>query len=143
MKRSSDDSGQIAPLLAVMLLGLLVMVGLVIDAGLLLTARRDLQGIADGAARAGAMAIDIARLRASGGREVSIDPGAAHSEAESYLSEIGYGGKVRITSSGEEVSVQLQEQRRTVLMGIAGIRYVEVRASSTARPKSGISEEES
>ena len=57
------ESGAVVPLVAVMLLGLLAMAALVIDGGLLFAERRDLQGMADGAARAGAMAIDEELLR--------------------------------------------------------------------------------
>ena len=60
-----------------MLLGLLAVAALVIDGGLLFAERRDLQGMADGAARAGAMAIDEELLRDDGA--VRLDPSAAQS----------------------------------------------------------------
>src|SRR5258708_9915730 len=61
--------------------------GLAIDGGLLLTARRQLQSVADGAARAGATRLDLDRLRASGGADVQLDQTLATQTAASYLDE--------------------------------------------------------
>src|SRR5437879_13924038 len=61
--------------------------GLAIDGGVLLTARRQLQSVADGAARAGATRLDLDRLRASGGADVQLDPPLATGAALAYLDE--------------------------------------------------------
>src|SRR5881392_3254512 len=61
--------------------------GLAIDGGVLLTARRQLQSVADGAARAGATRLDLDRLRASGGADVQLDQTLAAEAARSYLAE--------------------------------------------------------
>ena len=74
-----SESGAVVPLTAVMLLGLLAIAALVVDGGLLFAERRDLQGLADGAARAGAMAVDEDLLRETG--TVRLDPASAR-EAE-------------------------------------------------------------
>src|SRR3979411_3245854 len=61
--------------------------GLAIDGGLLLTSRRQLQSVADGAARAGATRLDLDRLRASGGAHVPLQPPLAPQAAAAYLDE--------------------------------------------------------
>src|SRR6267143_7050939 len=61
--------------------------GLAIDGGVLLTARRQLQSVADGAARAGATRLDLDRLRASGGADVQLDQTLATEAATSYIDE--------------------------------------------------------
>src|SRR5438128_10070246 len=61
--------------------------GLAIDGGVLLTARRQLQSVADGAARAGATRLDLDRLRASGGADVQLDQTLATDVAVAYLEE--------------------------------------------------------
>src|SRR5438105_9082132 len=61
--------------------------GLAVDGGLLLTARRQLQSVADGAARAGATRLDLDRLRASGGADVQLDQALATEVAMAYLDE--------------------------------------------------------
>ena len=136
--RPREDRGAVAPLVAVMLLGLLAMAALVIDGGLLFAERRDLQGMADGAARAGAMAIDEDLLRETGA--VRLDPAAAQAAAERYLETAGVEGTVQIDADTLSVTVDLQERRSTLMMGLLGVRTVDVAAHAVARPRVGIEE---
>ena len=132
------ERGAAAPLVAVMLLGLLALAALVIDGGLLFAERRDLQGLADGAARAGAMAIDEDLLRATGA--VRLDPTSARAAAERYLEAAGVAGTVQIDADTLSVTVDLQERRPTLMMGLLGMRTVDVAAHAVARPRFGIEE---
>src|SRR5438445_13105728 len=59
--------------------------GLAIDGGALVTTRRQLQSVADGAARAGATRVDASLLRSSGGSEVQLDHTLANPAAPTYL----------------------------------------------------------
>lgn len=136
--RIRDDSGQVAPLVAVCMLGLLAVAGLVIDGGVLFSARRDLQSVADGAARSGAMAVDEQTLRDSGGNRIYLDPGKAELAVTDYLNLVGFAGTAETTASIESVRVTLHENHRTVLLSMMGIRTIETRASSAAGPRSGI-----
>src|SRR5437763_12744173 len=61
--------------------------GLAIDGALLLSSRRELQSVADGAARAGATRLDMERLRVSGGSDVELDPVLATTAAHGYLQD--------------------------------------------------------
>src|SRR5260370_15350054 len=61
--------------------------GLAIDGGMLLASRRQLQSVADGAARAGATRLDLERLRASGGSDVQLDQRLAVQVATTYLQD--------------------------------------------------------
>src|SRR5437868_13316623 len=63
------------------------MAGLAIDGGVLLTSRRELQSLADGAARAGATRVDIDRLRGSRGADVQLDPLLARAAARADLED--------------------------------------------------------
>jgi hypothetical protein len=121
-----------------MLLGMLAMAALVIDGGLLFAERRDLQGLADGAARAGAMAIDEELLRETGA--VRLDPAAAQAAAERYLEAAGVEGTVQIDADTLSVTVDLQERRPTLMMGLLGVGTVDVAAYAVARPRVGIEE---
>ena len=132
------ERGAVAPLVAMMLLGLLALAALVIDGGLLFAERRDLQGLADGAARAGAMAVDEDVLRETGA--VRLDPAAAQAAAERYLETAGVEGTVRIDADTLSVTVDLQESRPTLMMGLLGVRTVDVAAHAIARPRVGIEE---
>jgi Flp pilus assembly protein TadG len=132
------ERGAVAPLVAMMLLGLLALAALVIDGGLLFAERRDLQGLADGAARAGAMAVDEDVLRETGA--VRLDPAAAQAAAERYLEAAGAEGMIRIDADTLSVTVDLQESRPTLMMGLLGVRTVDVAAHAVARPRVGIEE---
>jgi uncharacterized membrane protein len=132
------ERGAVAPLVAMMLLGLLALAALVIDGGLLFAERRDLQGLADGAARAGAMSVDEDVLRETGA--VRLDPAAAQAAAERYLETTGVDGTVQIDADTLSVTVDLQERRPTLMMGLLGVRTVDVAAHAVARPRVGIQE---
>jgi uncharacterized membrane protein len=121
-----------------MLLGLLAVAALVIDGGLLFAERRDLQANADGAARAGAMAIDEDLLRETGA--VRLDPQAGREAAVRYLEAAGVEGTIRIDTNMLSVTVDLEEQRPTLVMGLLGLRTVDVNAHAVARPRVGIEE---
>src|SRR6266511_5280727 len=106
--RLRDDSGSVAPLTAVMLLGLLAVMALVVDGGVLFAARRALQGLADGAARAGAMAVDIAKLRET--ELVHLDPQEAEQAVRQYLHAAGFNGTSTIHADILSVTVHRSEE---------------------------------
>lgn len=137
-RRLVDDSGQATPLILMFVLGIVAVAGLVIDGGFLFSSRLSLQSMADGAARAGAMAVDEALLRESAGAEVVLEPDAARAAADDYLMRSGFQGHVGVSASSTEVRVNLQMETRTLLLSIVGVRDVSVRAEATARPRSGI-----
>jgi hypothetical protein len=136
--RLSDDSGQVAPLVLVFLLGILAVAGLVIDGGVLFASRRSLQSIADGAARAGAMAVDEQLLRESGGEQVRLDPVAARARLDRYLEVSGFRGIVEATVDSEEVRVKLRRGIKPLLLSLVGVREISAEAGAAAHPSSGI-----
>jgi Flp pilus assembly protein TadG len=138
--RLRKESGAVVPLTAVMLLGLLAVAALVVDGGVLFAERRDLQGLADGAARSGAMAVDEELLRETGA--VRLDPAAARTAAGRYLVAGGFQGEVQIDADALSVTVDLEESQPTLMMGLLGVRAVSVTANAVARPRVGIEEAE-
>ena len=140
MRWSSKESGAVVPLTAMMLLGLVAVAALVVDGGVLFAERRDLQGLADGAARAGAMALDEELLRETG--DVRLDPAAARTAAVRYLAAGGFQGEVQIDADTLSVTVDLEESRPTLMMGLLAVRAVSVAAHALARPRVGIEEVE-
>jgi len=113
---------------------------LVVDGGVLFSARRDLQALADGAARAGAMAVDVQRLRET--ELVRLDPEEAEEAAQQYLDAAGFNGTSTIRADILSVTVHLSETRPTVMMGLLGVRSVRVEADAVARPRTGINRPE-
>lgn len=130
-----DESGQVLPMVTVMALGLLAMVGLVIDAGMMFAAKRDLQATADAAARAGATVINEDIYRSSGGHQVILDEGAAEQAALRRLEDAQL---VDVNASDEAVFVRVSRTQPLLLLGLVGVGPLHVEAHSTARPRTGI-----
>jgi uncharacterized membrane protein len=120
---------------AVMMAGLVSVVGLVTDGGLMFAQRRDLQNVADGAALAGAMQIDEDVYRASG--EVVLDQGTARQVASEYLADEGdLDYSVQVSPAGVEVSVS--RQASTSFLRLLGISGIDISATASASPRHGI-----
>lgn len=134
---ASDESGQALVLVAIFLLGLVAVAGLVADGGLVLVQRRDLQGDADAAAAAGAMQVDEALYRSSGGETVALDPGAA--EQAAIVTLIGEDGTdYAVRADATRVEVEVSRQATTAFLRVLGVTHVEISARSVAEPRFGI-----
>ena len=120
--------------------------GLAIDGGLLLDSRRDLQSIADGAARAGATRLDMDRLRASGGADVQLDPALAERAARMYLDQSLVKRahawvtppETQIQAGARRVHVYVHASIHTAFLRILFIDNVPVEASAFADVQFGI-----
>jgi len=133
---AADERGQALVLTAVFLLGLVAVAGLVADGGLVMAQRRDLQHVADAAAAAGAMQLDEATYRASGGATVVLDPSAAGSAAIAYL--MGETGTDHaVSADGSQVRVEVSRQATTAFLQVVGVTHVEIRAHAVAAPRTG------
>jgi uncharacterized membrane protein len=135
-ERRYQELGQVALIVAVTIVGLLGVTALVVDGGLLFAARRNLQSLADGSARAGAMSLDENGLRESGD-SLELDSSAAQQAATTYLNNSGFSGAVDVSVDSLSVQVRLSEVRPTLLLGLAGIRTIGTEASAVARPAIG------
>lgn len=132
-----DESGQAMVLFAIFMLGFMAVAGLVADGGMLLVQRRDLQHTADAAAAAGAMQLDEAAYRATGGSVVTLDASAASGAAIAYLiGEDGTDYAVRV--DGSRVEVEVSRGASTAFLRVLGIAQVEISARSVAEPRFGI-----
>jgi Flp pilus assembly protein TadG len=131
----NNEGGQIIVLVAILMVGLVAVVGLVTDGGLVFSQRRDLQNVADAAALAGAMQIDEDAYRASGA--VALDEGAARQAAEEYLEAEGnmtYSVVVRPAV----VEVSVSRQASTGFLKVIGIDSFKISANASAEPRHGV-----
>ncbi len=119
--------------------------GLAIDGGVLLASRRQLQSVADGAARAGATRLDLERLRSSGGADVQLDQALALEAASTYLDErlarelAWPAAPVTHVDVGQRrVHVLIQGTLRTAFLRVVNIDHVPVEANSFADLQYGI-----
>jgi Flp pilus assembly protein TadG len=121
------------------------MAGLAIDGGVLLASRRQLQSVADGAARAGATRLDLERLRASGGVDVQLDQALAVDAASTYLAERlvrdlawQITPTAHVDAASRRVHVEVRGTLRTAFLRIVHIESVPVEASAFADVQFGI-----
>lgn len=129
-----------------LIVGLVVVVGLLVavvtDVTALYLVRRDLISAADGAALAGAQAVDEATIYTEGlpsTGPLPLDEDAARGAVHAYLADAGLAGRdiqVEITTTPTTVSVSLATGydlpvANTVTLGVSG--SAEVSASATAR----------
>ncbi len=117
---------------------MLILIGLVVDGGYVLAARRRAIDEANGAARAGAQALAPSSYRAGGG--LDHDAGAADAAAQGYLAAAGHAGSVTVTAN--EVTVTLDFDQPMSLLRIIGIDTVNVSGRGHARSVRGIDIEE-
>ncbi len=135
VRRLHDDEGQVLVMVALMMVGVVSVVGLVSDGGLVFAQRRDLQNVADAAAAAGAMQIDEAVYRSTG--EVVLDEQLARDAAVLYLdAEDGLDYVVNVLPDRVEVAVS--RQATTGFLRVIGIDGIEVSASASAEPRYGV-----
>jgi uncharacterized membrane protein len=122
------------------------MAGLAIDGGVLLTSHRQLQSVADGAARAGATRLDMARLRASAGTDIQLDPVQADQTARTYIERALRDGlqashgppDEQIDVGPRRVHVRIHTSFQTAFLRIVRIDDVPVEASAFADVQYGI-----
>jgi uncharacterized membrane protein len=131
------EGGQILVLTVVVAFGLLAVLGLVADGGLLVARHRELQNLADAAARAGAGQLDAATFRASGGQIVLLDLDQARAAARRQLRAAGFTGQVQVTASTTQVTVQVDEPLRTPLFSGVLPGSVRLQVRAVARPQLG------
>lgn len=122
------ESGMVTAFVVIFTVALLVMAGLVLDGGLALSAKVQAIDDAQAVARAGAQAIDIPLYRSTG--QITLDPGQADADAESYLAQSGRTGTV--TVNGEQVTVTITISQPTQLLSLAGIGHIDVSGTGTA-----------
>jgi putative Flp pilus-assembly TadE/G-like protein len=119
--------------------------GLAIDGGVLLASRRQLQSVADGAARAGATRLDLDRLRGSGGADIQLDQALALEAASTYLGErldreLAWQAtpNTHVDVGMRRVHVLIQGTLRTAFLRVVHIDSVAVEASAFADLQYGI-----
>ena len=134
----TTQQGQAIVWTAVMLPLFLTTVGLAVDGGLVFAGRRELQNVADSAARAGAQQIDVRAYRESRGRSVILDEPAARRAAAEYGTSQGPALDVRVEVEPRQVRVQVSQDTPTSFTRLVGIEKVRLTASATAEVRHGI-----
>jgi uncharacterized membrane protein len=127
-------------LFAVILLPVvLALTGMVADGGEILVARREVQGLAEGAAHAGAAQLDPASARATPDQPAVLDPQAAELAAARYIAVQEPGLSANVQADPGEVVVHVTSRPiEMTFLRLAGIMQVQVAGDATAAPRTGV-----
>ena len=129
-----DERGQLSAFVALLVVPLMAVIGLVADGGGILTSHELAVSSAFEAARAGAQAIDLDALRATG--QVRLDPVLARSQALAFLSSTGQTGSVSVV--GDTVTVTITSSHHLAVLSAIGIGPVTVRGTASATATQGV-----
>lgn len=119
--------------LALLSVALFVLVGLVVDGGRALVARRQAFDVAGQAARVGADQLSVDGLRTG---TFVVDPTVATNAVEDDLRGAGATGTVVVV--GDSVTVTVRTVMATTILGIVGLRTISVSGTATATDLHGV-----
>jgi len=142
---AAREEGVTTAFAVIVFAALLGCAGLVYDGGMVLSARVRAEGLAEEAARAGAQELDLNSYRTTGALALRRD--AAVRAAQSYLAAAGArtGGAEGDTRTGDAplsghasvagdtVTVTVEGEQPTALLGLIGVRSLHLSAHATAR----------
>jgi len=133
-----EQSGQLVVWTAVMLPLFLSVIGLAADGGIAFGARRELQNVADSAARAGAMQVDQRVYRESSGATVVLDQAVAREVAAQYVSSQRAALVATIAAERQQVVVQVGRDMPTSFLRLVGINTMRITATARASVRYGV-----
>lgn len=124
-----DDRGSVTIFFLVVMSGIVLIIGLVVDGSRAASATGRADAYAQEAARAAAQQITYASALNGGGP--ALDVANATAAAQQYLAAAGVTGTVRITSP-TQVTVSTTLLAPTAFLGIVGINTITVHGTGTA-----------
>lgn len=128
---TGDDTGSVTAFVAVIATALVLVAGMVIDGGQVVSAGMEARRLASSAARAGAQEVDVDHLRATG--EPVLLPARADDAARAFLAAAGADGTVDVSGATVTVTVTLEHHMRLLPLPAR-----QVTATRSARATPGI-----
>lgn len=135
--RACDDSGSVTLFCCISVVGLLILVGLVVDGGAKVRALQRADRLAAEAGRAGGQAIDLPAAIA--GDVPTIDKQAAVLASQAYLRSSGVTGTVSVTDAGRALVVEVTTTTKTAFLGLIGVNTLTVHGSAKVVLVRGVS----
>ena len=115
-----DEEGAVTGFVAVIAVALVLVAGMVLDGGQLVTSGVEARRLAASAARAGAQEVDVDVLRYTGTARLS--PVAARRAALDYLAAADTAGTVDVHGGRVTVSITIEHQMRILPLGTRAVR---------------------
>lgn len=135
-----NDRGSVTLFAAITVVGLLVMVGLVVDGGGKVRAAQRASRVAAEAGRAAGQQIDVpAALQ---GKPFRVVVGAAVEAARAHLRAAHVDGRVQVSSDRRRIVVEVTTSEPTWFLGLVGIPELTAHGSAQVQLVSGVVTEE-
>ena len=116
---------------AITVLGLLLLVGLIVDGGAKLRATQRADAVAAEAARAAGQVLDLPAAVA--GQGASVDLGGAVAAASAYLDAAGLAGTIQVADDRTHLAVTTTAKNPTVFLGLIGVSTITVTGHAEVR----------
>ncbi|MFC8953664.1 pilus assembly protein TadG-related protein [Streptomyces sp. NPDC057101] len=129
--RHGGDQGSFSPFYALSAIGIIMIMGLLVDGGGALNATNKATGLAQEAARAAGQQLNIPE--AVQGTEITVDPDAAVAAAQDYLAAQNVSGSVTITDGGQRLEVTVHDTYNTLFAQFVGRSTINVSGTAHAR----------
>ncbi|MFE0654468.1 pilus assembly protein TadG-related protein [Streptomyces sp. NPDC059534] len=129
--RHGGDRGSLSPFYALSAIGIIMIMGLLVDGGGALNATNKATGLAQEAARAAGQQLNIPA--AVQGTEITVDPDAAVAAAQEYLATQNVSGSVTITDGGQRLEVTVHDTYNTLFAQFVGRSTISVSGTAHAR----------
>ena len=127
-RRFASDEGSVTLFFCIAVVGLMVMVGLVVDGGAKIRALQRADRLAAEAGRAGGQTIDVSAAIA--GDAPTLNAQAAVYATQAYLRANGVSGTVSVTDAGRALVVDVTTITETVFLGLIGVNTLTVPGSA-------------
>jgi len=132
----ATDAGSVTLFLVITVVGLLTMVGLVVDGAAKIRGVQRADALAAEAGRAGGQAIDVPASIM--GEPPTVDARAAAAAAQTYLARNGVDGQVTVRDGGRSLEVEVTSTTRTVFLGLIGIDSMTVHGHASVTLVRGV-----
>ena len=133
-QRMRDERGAVLVAGLLLTLAVLIVIGAAVDIGRAFIERRELVSLADGAALSGSQTLDLEALHAG---RLALDPSEAQATALAVLATEPQL-RAQATASPASVSVEVERKMPTVLLRLAGLSTLTVKAQATAELGTGV-----
>ncbi|WP_331732293.1 pilus assembly protein TadG-related protein (plasmid) [Streptomyces avidinii] len=129
--RHGSDCGSLSPFYALSAIGIIMIMGLLVDGGGALNATNKATGLAQEAARAAGQQLNVPA--AVQGTEITVDPDAAVAAAQDYLASQNVSGSVTVTDGGQRLEVTVHDTYTTLFAQFVGRSTISVSGTAHAR----------
>ncbi|AJF70502.1 membrane protein (plasmid) [Streptomyces vietnamensis] len=129
--RHGRDRGSLSPFYALSAIGIIMLMGLLVDGGGALNATNRATGLAQEAARAAGQQLNVPA--AVQGTDITVDPDAAVAAAQDYLAAQNASGNVTITDGGQRLEVTVHDTYNTLCAQFVGRSTISVSGTAHAR----------